>query len=158
MYVEHLTPVSSEHLISYELLSLISTAGQTSRVFLAHVIPWINKASLALYIARIVQRATTDRSEVWKLYCAVELVPVAEASKFVTIEVESRSQTPSLRLKRRHAALVHCVRTILTTFYHMHYYHYAATGDVVKRFIYLYIYQGDYPHPKWKKNLLILYM
>jgi hypothetical protein len=26
----------------------------------------------------------------------------------------------------------YCIRTILTTFYHMHYYHYAATGDMVK--------------------------
>ena len=51
-YVEYLMPVSSEYLISCELLSLTSTAGRTSRVFLAYVIPWINKASLALYIAR----------------------------------------------------------------------------------------------------------
>ena len=32
-------PVSSEYIISCELLSLTSTAGQTSRVFLAYVIP-----------------------------------------------------------------------------------------------------------------------
>jgi hypothetical protein len=51
-YVEYLMPVSSEYLISCELLSLTSTAGRTSRVFLAYVIPWINKASIALYIAR----------------------------------------------------------------------------------------------------------
>jgi hypothetical protein len=63
---------------------------------------------------------------------------VAEASKLVTIEVESRSQTPSLRLRPRHG-MRHCVRvrTILTTFYHMHHYHYAATGDMVKSFIYI---------------------
>ena len=36
------------------LLSLRSTVGWTSRVFLAYVMPWINKASLALYIARII--------------------------------------------------------------------------------------------------------
>jgi hypothetical protein len=58
---------------------------------LAYVIPWINKASLALYMAHIAQRATTDRSEVRKLYCAVEFVPVV--GEAVTIEVESRSQT-----------------------------------------------------------------
>jgi hypothetical protein len=104
-YVEHLTPVSSEYLTSCKLLSLTSTAGRTSRVFLAYVIPWINKASLALYIARIVQRATTNRSEVRKLYCAVKLVPVVEALKLVTIEVESRSQTPSQRSRRQYAAL-----------------------------------------------------
>jgi hypothetical protein len=43
--------------------------------------------------------------EVWKLYCAVEFVSVVEILKFVNIEVESLSQIPSLRLKRRHAAL-----------------------------------------------------
>ncbi len=29
----------------------------------------------------------------------------------------------------------HCVRIILTTFYHMHHYRYVATGDMVKSFI-----------------------
>jgi hypothetical protein len=29
------------------------------------------------------------------------------------------------------------IRTILTTFYHIHHYHYAATGDVIKSFIIL---------------------
>ena len=62
-YVEYLTPVSSEYLISCELLSLTSTAGRTSRVFLAYVIPWINKASLVLYIAHIAQRATADATD-----------------------------------------------------------------------------------------------
>ncbi len=107
-------PVSSEYLISCELLSLTSTVGRNSH---ANVILWINKASLALYIhvARIVQRAMTDRSEVWKLYCTVEFVPVVEASKLVTIEVESRSQTPSLRLRCQHAALcTHYIDNLLS--------------------------------------------
>ena len=34
-----------------------------------------------------------------KLYCAVEFVSVIEASKLVIIKVESRSQTPSPRLR-----------------------------------------------------------
>ena len=38
------------------VLSLTSTAGRTSRVLLDDVIPWINKASLVLYIAHT-QRA-----------------------------------------------------------------------------------------------------
>ncbi len=44
-----------------------------------------------------------NRSEVRKLYCTVEFVSesVIEASKLVTIEVESRSHTPSLRLRHR---------------------------------------------------------
>jgi hypothetical protein len=54
---------------------------------------------------------------------------MVEASKFVTIEVESQSQTPSLRLRRRHAAWL---PLSLMTFYHMYRYHYAATGDMVK--------------------------
>ena len=49
-YVEYLTPVSIKNRM---LLSLSSTTGWTSRVLLADVIPWINKASLVLYnIAR----------------------------------------------------------------------------------------------------------
>jgi hypothetical protein len=115
-YVELLTPVS---FTSCELLYLTSTAGRASRVFLAYVVLWINKDSLALYIARIAQCATTDRSEVWKLYCAVELVPVTEASKLVSIEVESQSQTPSLGLRRLHAAL--CTHHIDDLLHHYHY-------------------------------------
>ena len=53
-YVEYLTCVSSEYITSWALLSLRSTVGWSSRVFLAYVMPWINKASLALYIARII--------------------------------------------------------------------------------------------------------
>jgi hypothetical protein len=64
----------------------------------------------------------TNRSEVRKLYCAVELVPVVEALKLVNIEVE----TPSLRL---HAAL--CMHYI-DDLYHIHHYHYAATGDTLE--------------------------
>ena len=47
-----------------------------------------------------------DWSEVWKLhvYCTVEFVFVIEALKLVTVEVESRSQTPSLWLRRRYVA------------------------------------------------------
>ena len=45
-YVEYLTCVSSEYLISCVLLSLTRMAGQTSRVPLAYVITRINKSSL----------------------------------------------------------------------------------------------------------------
>ena len=57
----------------------------------------MNKASLALHIARIIVtglahvRLQRDQPEVQKVYCAVEFVFAIEASKFVTIEVESRS-------------------------------------------------------------------
>ena len=47
-----------------------------------------------------------------------------EVAKPVPVKVE---EAPVLRW------LVDCVRTILTTFYHMH--RYAATGDVVTVFI-----------------------
>ena len=50
-YVEYLTHVSSEYIVNRLLLSLTTTAGQTSCVFLADTISWINKASLVLYIA-----------------------------------------------------------------------------------------------------------
>ena len=60
-YVEYLTRVSSEYITSWALLSVRSTVGWTSRVFLAYVMPWINKASLALYIARIVTRGCPAR-------------------------------------------------------------------------------------------------
>ena len=42
-YVEYLTLVSSEYFTSCVLPSLTSTAGQTSRILLAYVIPCINK-------------------------------------------------------------------------------------------------------------------
>ena len=59
--------------------------------------PWINKASLALYIARIIvkelarARLQRDQPEVRKVYCAVEFVSVIEALKLVAIKLESRS-------------------------------------------------------------------
>ena len=64
--------------------------------------PWINKASLALYIARIVTRGChkglsrarlqqRDQPEVRKEYCTIEFVSVIEASKLVPVKVESRS-------------------------------------------------------------------
>ena len=80
------------------LPSLTSTDGQTSRVFLAYVMPWINKASLTLYIACIIVKGLArtrlqrdQQPEVRKVHCAVEFVSVIEALKLVTIEVESRS-------------------------------------------------------------------
>ena len=63
--------------------------------------PWINKASLALYIARIIvdchkglaraRLQQRDQPEIRKEYGAVEFVSVIEASKLVAIKVESRS-------------------------------------------------------------------
>jgi hypothetical protein len=43
--------------------------------------------------------ACSDQPEVVKLYCAVEFVSMIEVSKHVTIEVESRSHSPSQGLK-----------------------------------------------------------
>ena len=59
------------YLISCELLSLTSTADRTSHVFLAYIMLWINKASLALYKACIAQCVTIDRSEVYRSYTAL---------------------------------------------------------------------------------------
>ena len=66
--------------------------------------------------------ACHDQSEAWKLYRIVKFISVIEALRFVTIEAESRSQTPSLRID------MDSVPTILTTFYHIHHCNYAATG------------------------------
>ncbi len=40
-YVEYLMPISSEYITSCKLLSLTSTTGRTSRVFLAYEILWV---------------------------------------------------------------------------------------------------------------------
>ena len=107
IYVEYLTHVSSEYIISWALLSLRSTAGRTSRVLLADVIPWINKASLALYIACklcAMPRPTWCSGAVCCMHiiliwrCRIRLLWL----KIISVEVESWSQTPSLWLRRRH--------------------------------------------------------
>jgi hypothetical protein len=56
-YVEHLMPVSSEYLISCELLFLMSTAGRTSHLYLAYVIPW---RSCAIYSTHSSVPRSTD--------------------------------------------------------------------------------------------------
>ena len=56
--------------------------------------PWINEASLALYIAHIIvkglasTRLQRNQSEVQEVNCAVKLVSVIEASKLVAIKVD----------------------------------------------------------------------
>ena len=58
-YVEYLMCVSSKYIKSWVPLSLRSTAGWTSCVFLAYVMPWINTASLVLYMAYIIVKGLT---------------------------------------------------------------------------------------------------
>ena len=116
IYVEHLMHVSSEYITSWVLLSLTSTTGWTSSIPLADIIPWINIASLVLYIAhtlRAMLRPTWCSEAV--RHCRIRLLWL----KLVIVEVESRSQTLSLRLRRWHRCGLDCVCTILTTFYHM---------------------------------------
>ena len=125
IYVEYLTHVSSEYITSWVLLSLISTADRTSRVLLADVIPWINKASLVLYIARTLcamPRPTWCSEAVWR--CRVRLLWL----KIVSVEVESRSQTPSLWLRRQYQCVYALYWRPFTIWTIMH----AATGQVVK--------------------------
>ena len=100
-YVEGLTPVSSEYIKSWVPLSPTSTAGWTSRVLLADVIPWINKASLVLYIARMLRALCHAATNLTFGRCAALLSspPVIEALKLISFKVENRSQT--LRLWRR---------------------------------------------------------
>jgi hypothetical protein len=66
----------------------------------------------------------------------------ALSSSFLWLKQQNLSLSRSkvgLRLHLRvcdwGASMRHCVRSILTTFYHMHHYHYAVTGDMVKSFI-----------------------
>ena len=86
--------VSSKYLKSYVLLSLTSMAGQTSRVFLAYVIPCINKASLVLYIAgihNICARTYAHATYRSVLCCRVCLCDCIDLLFLSTIEVESQS-------------------------------------------------------------------
>ena len=76
------------------LLSLTSTAGQTSHVLLADIIPWINKASLALYS---MHHAMTDL-KFGSCTVLSSSSPVIEVSKLVPVKVESRSQTSTSSL------------------------------------------------------------
>ena len=93
--VEYLMHVSSEYITSWVLLSLTSTVDQTSSILLADIIPWINKASLALYTAR------TLCAMPWPIQCS-EAVWCCRVHllwlKISSIEVTSRSQTASLQL------------------------------------------------------------
>ena len=114
MYVEYLMHVSSEYIISWVLLSLISIGCQTSRILFADVIPWINKASLMLYSMHAVCHAATNSDAKWRCWVCLLWLKLV-----VVVEIESRSETPSLRLRRRHRCGLDCVRTVLMTFYHM---------------------------------------
>ena len=73
MYVDYLMPVSSEYIKSRVLLSLTSNADRTSCILLVDVIPWINKANLALKLYSA-HHACHDQSEVRKLHCAIEFM------------------------------------------------------------------------------------
>ena len=74
-YVVYLMPVSCEYIKSWVLLSRTSTAGRCSRVLLADVILWINKASLVLYIVHTLRAMPrqTWRSEAVR-HCRVHLL------------------------------------------------------------------------------------
>ena len=122
MHVEYLTHTSSKYVTSWVLhvLSLTSTAGRTSHVLLADIIPWINKTSLVLQVCTVrtlcaMLQPTRCSEAVW--CCQVRLLWL----KLVIVEVESWSQTPTLQLRHRHRCGLDCVRTtcILTIFYHI---------------------------------------
>ena len=87
-----------------QIISLTSTTGRNSRVLLANVIPWINKASLALYIVSDPCILAMPQP-IWISPGSCTAVssffsPMIEASKYyVIVEVESRFQTPSLWLR-----------------------------------------------------------
>ena len=79
---------------------------------------------------------TPDRFEVRKLYCAIEF-SVIETSKFVTIKVESHSQSPDdPSLVCDWGAGIDTRCRLCTHYsdylYHIHHFHSAATEDMVK--------------------------
>ena len=113
-YVEYLIPVSSEYL----KLRAASSDKYHWPNFTAYVIPWRPCA----------------------IYSTHSSVPWSTDLKFGRCRVCSYIETFYCRGRvglRFHfcdwgAGMWHRVRIILTTFYHMHHYHYAATGDVVQ--------------------------
>ena len=125
-YVEYLTHVhvSSEYNTSWALLSLRSTTGWTSCIFLVYVMPWINKAKLVLYIARIIVKGLAcawDCSATnlkYIVHCVVEFVFVIEALKLLLsrLRVSLRLHLHDFWCRYR------CVHILLMTFYHMHHY------------------------------------
>ena len=151
-YVEYLTPVSSEYIKSWELLSPTSTAGRTSRVLLADIIPWLNKASLVLYIV-----ARMLCTMPWPTWCS---------------EAVLRCRVHLLWLKHRNLSLSRsrvglrfhlccnwgtgidvacrpCTHYIDNLYHIMHHNNYAATGDVVKFFILFSFIVGMNDHLCW---------
>ena len=88
MHVEYLTHTSSKYVTSWVLPSLTSTAGRTSHVLLADIIPWINKTSLVLQVCTVrtlcaMLQPIWCSEAVW--CCQVRLLWL----KLVIVEVES---------------------------------------------------------------------
>ena len=99
------------------LHSLTSTSGKTSRILLADIIPWINKASLALalYIASTHTACHALTNLTFRSCTALlSLSPVIEALKLVTVKVESRCHADSISVIEAPVSMwpVDCVRTI----------------------------------------------
>ena len=119
---KYLTHVSSEHITSWVLLSMTSTAGETSHVLLAYIMLWINIASLALYIARIIEKGLACETAVCHTAtnlkfgrCTALSSPslwLKHLPKLVTIDIESRF---CISMIWHRSVLI-----LLTTFYHMH--------------------------------------
>ncbi len=133
MYVEYLAHVSSKYFISYVLPSLSSTckAGPICTCTLGLRNPMYKKLACAIYTCTCsthscmcMQHAMIGSLEA--VDCAVKFISATEASRSVTIEIENRSQTPSLWLRGR--LYMHYIDDLL---HHMHHYYYAATGDIM---------------------------
>ena len=69
-----------------------------------------------LYVAHTMSCVPPDRSEVWKLYCAIEFFSAIEALKLVTIKLKSHSQTPDDPPASMHDIILYCEPTVMTTF------------------------------------------
>ena len=104
-----------------------STAAWTSHILLTDVILWVNKASLALYIACIMQHAMPW--PIWSseaaLHCQVRLLWLKHRNLSL-----SRSRVGlRLHLCNRGAGIDVACRLCMHYIHYMHHYNYAATGD-----------------------------
>jgi hypothetical protein len=117
---------------------LVSQRGGGTRIYQGRTCPPapLNEALIVNYGYNIVRirHAAPDHSEVsWKLYCAVKFISVIEASK-LNYHYRGR-ESVSDTISAIWSAIDSCECALLTIFYYMHHYNYAATGDIVKCFI-----------------------
>ena len=121
-YIEYLMHVSSKYFTSSVLRSLTSTDGWSSCVLLAYIMPWINKASThhceGLAHETTACHATTNL----KFGSCTALLTSSPRLKHRNLSLSRLRLGLRLHLHDDFWRRRQRVRTILTTFYHMHHY------------------------------------